>query len=93
MKPFLILILAAMAALPQDVGMGVRRGSSSARYETPYSNEIVTPHPLIAATGNGTSGGIRVTASLRTSVRSESVPMLNDLSTGRPRQRVPSACA
>ena len=54
---------------------------------------VITPHPVIAATGNGTPSGIRVTASLRTSVRPESVPMLNERSIGCPRHRVPSAWA
>jgi hypothetical protein len=43
MKQTLVLLLFAAAALAQDVGMGVRRGSG-ARFEAPYTNEIVTPH-------------------------------------------------
>ena len=54
---------------------------------------VITPQPLIAATGKGTASGIGVTASLRTSARPDSVPMLKDRSTGRPRHVVPSAWA
>ncbi len=54
---------------------------------------VITPQPLIAATAKGTPSGMGVTASFRTSVSPESVPMLNERSIGRPRQRVPSAWA
>ncbi len=54
---------------------------------------VITPQPLIAATVKGTPSGMGVTASFRTSVSPESVPMLNDRSMGCPRQSVPSAWA
>ncbi|MBK5295475.1 MAG: beta-galactosidase [Acidobacteriia bacterium] len=37
------LLFASAAALSQDVGMGVRKGSG-ARFEAPYTMEIATPH-------------------------------------------------
>ena len=54
---------------------------------------VITPQPTMQAEVNGTSTVSGVTASLRTSVKPESVPMLKERSTGRPRHRVPSGCA